>query len=334
MKRAISFKHPERVPYAWATLPWAEEHYPDEVARLKAEFPSDVIVCPSPFRESYRVSGSAYLAGNYTDEWGCAFENLMDGVIGEVKTPMVAELADFDLVEPPYDTLPDDYDKAFHMIREIHESTDLLLRADCCPRPWERYQFLRGTENAMMDIAYEEAELYELLDKIHRFYLTELEFWAQSDVDCLFFMDDWGTQNSLLIPPESWRKIFKPLYRDYCDIARKYDKLILMHSDGNILSIIPDLVEIGVNALNSQLFSMNLEEVAKIVKGKLALWGEIDRQHTLTDPDPEAGSRAVRSVVEHFYTAEGGLICNLEFGPGAQAETVRAALEAWSKVSY
>ncbi len=334
MKRAISFDYPDRIPYVWGTLPWANEHYPQEVEVLKAEFPPDVKVSPSPYRKSPRVSGDAYLAGTYTDEWGCVFENLMDGVIGEVKQPLVGDLADYDIVQPPYDTLPEDYDKAFAVIRSAYESTDRMLRADCCPRPWERYQFIRGTENAMMDVAYEEPEFYKLLDKIHQFYLTELEFWAQSDVDCLYFMDDWGTQNSLLISPESWRKIFKPLYRDYCAIARKYNKLILMHSDGNITSILPDLVEIGVNALNSQLFSMNLAEVAAIVKGKITLWGEIDRQHTLINPDPEAARLAVKSVVEHFYVPQGGLICNLEFGPGAQPQTVRAALEAWRAVSY
>lgn len=332
LKRTMTFDYPDRIPYTWGTLPWADEHYPEEVRRLREEFPGDVECSPSPYRAGSRVRGSAYKAGTYVDEWGCIFENLMDGVIGEVKTPLVADLADWDSVEPPYDTLPADPPTAYRMIAEARRSTDRMLRADCCPRPWERYQFLRGTENAMMDVAFDEPEFRRLLDKVHRFYLAEFEFWAKSDVDLLFFMDDWGSQNSLLISPESWRRIFKPLYRDYCEIARNYGKLVLMHSDGNILSIIPDLIEIGVNALNSQLFSMDLDAVAEVARGRIALWGEIDRQHILTDPDPEAGRQAVRAVADRFFEPSGGLIANLEFGPGARPATVRAALEAWREV--
>lgn len=332
LRKAMTFEYPDRIPYAWNTLPWADEHYPEELNQLRKDFPCDTTWSSSPYRASAREKGFPCKAGTYIDEWGCVFENLLDGVIGEVKKPIIENLADYELVEPPYDTLPLDTESAYAMIREAHKSKDLFLCAGCCPRPWERYQFLRGTENAMMDVAYEDVEFFKLLDKIHQYYLAEFEFWAKSDVDGLFFMDDWGTQISLLISPESWRKIFKPLYRDYCKIAHRYNKVVMMHSDGNILSILPDLIEIGVNAVNSQLFSMDLDAVAEITRGKIALWGEIDRQHILTDPDPDAGRRAVRAVADRMFTPKGGLICNLEFGPGANPATIRATLEEWSLV--
>ena len=51
-----------------------------------------------------------------------------------------------------------------------------------------------------------------------------------------------------------------------------------MHSDGYIRSIIPDLIEIGINAINSQLFCMPIEELAAEFHHKICFWGEIDRQ--------------------------------------------------------
>ena len=54
-----------------------------------------------------------------------------------------------------------------------------------------------------------------------------------------------------------------------------------MHSDGNITEIIPDLIEIGIDALNSQLFCMDIEELGKKFRGKITFWGEIDRQNIL-----------------------------------------------------
>ena len=111
----------------------------------------------------------------------------------------------------------------------------------------------------MMDIATGDSKAKALLKAVHEFYLKELEFWVKTDVDALMFMDDWGSQQNLLINPEQWRQIFKPLYKDYCDIAHANNKFAFMHSDGNILSIYPDLIEAGVDAINSQLFVMDME---------------------------------------------------------------------------
>ena len=91
-----------------------------------------------------------------------------------------------------------------------------------------------------------------------------LERWTQTDVDALFFMDDWGAQQALLISPELWRQVFKPMYRDYIDIAHGAGKAAFMHSDGHTLAILPDLIELGLDAINAQIFCMGLEPLARI----------------------------------------------------------------------
>ena len=94
-------------------------------------------------------------------------------------------------------------------------------------------------------------------------------------------MDDWGSQKSLLINPKQWRKIFKPLYKEYIDLAHQAGKKIFMHSDGYIFDIYGDLIELGLDAINSQLFIMDIEEIGKHFGGQITFWGEIDRQHLL-----------------------------------------------------
>lgn len=75
-------------------------------------------------------------------------------------------------------------------------------------------QFLRGTENLLMNLAYGEDKVYKLRDMLHEFFVREMEMWADTDVDGISFMDDWGTQKTLLISPILWREFFKPLYKD------------------------------------------------------------------------------------------------------------------------
>lgn len=79
----------------------------------------------------------------------------------------------------------------------------------------------------------------------------------------------------------------------------------------------------GLDALNSQIFCMGVEEVGRQFRGKIAFWGEIDRQHILPEGTKEDVQNAVRLVHESLY-ADGGMIAQCEFGPGAKPENVYA----------
>ena len=162
-------------------------------------------------------------------------------------------------MQPPIETLPADETVARDRDCAASEKS---IKAGCCPRPRERYQFLRGTMDAMTDIIEPAKAAVSMLQRIHQYHLRELEFWVKTDVDGIQFMDDWGARDQLLIPPTIWRDLFKPMYRDYCGLAHAHGKLTFMHSDGHISEIYPDLVEVGVDALNSQLFCMDLADLA------------------------------------------------------------------------
>ncbi len=333
MKRCLQFATPERVPRDLWTLPWAEKRFPRELAALRAEFPGDLVVAPvvgkpSPFR-----LGDPYLVGEAVDDWGCIFTNIHEGVHGEVKCPILTgDSPDAKTIRPPVENLPADPDKARDLVNRFCAQTDRFVLAQNLPRPWERYQFMRGTENSLADVMMPEEGMAACLKVIHDFYMREMEFWVSTDVDAVFFMDDWGSQNQLLIPPAVWRDLFKPLYKDYCDLAHAHGKFAFMHSDGCISEVYEDLVEVGVDAMNSQIFVMDMADLAKRVQGKITFWGEIDRQHVVTSPDPQKGRDAVRKVAGHLYDPRGGIIAQLEFGPGGCPDTVRAVYEEWTKV--
>lgn len=332
VQNCLRFESPERVPRDLWMLPWASNHFPAEVKALQERFPSDITKAVDVYKPSPCVEGDRYAKGRHVDEWGCVFINLQEGCIGEVREPIIKEMAEWQKVKPPYDTLPENKELARDRVNRFCAETDLFVLAPCCPRPWERYEFLRGVENAMLDVLEPEGGFLDLLKRIHEFHLKELEFWVATDVDGIMFMDDWGSQSNLLISPNYWREFFKPLYHDYCELAHSKNKFTFMHSDGHITAIYEELIEVGVDAINSQLFCMDMDELAKLAKGKITFWGEIDRQHILISPDPKAGRDAVRKVAEHLFDPKGGVIAQLEFGLGANPETVRAVLEEWEEI--
>ncbi len=102
-----------------------------------------------------------------------------------------------------------------------------------------------------------------------------------------------------------------------------------MHSDGYILDILPDLIEIGLDAINAQIFCMGVKRLGERCKGKITFWGEIDRQYLLSYGTAEEVINAVKSVHEALYD-NGGVIAQCEFGPGAKPENVYLVFETWN----
>ena len=265
-------------------------------------------------REPMSTNGAASSKANSAD------------ILARSKNPLLADWSDVGKIIPPVGML--DFDR--NAVNSFYRDSGKFVIAGCCPRPFERMQFIRTTVNTYIDLMDRPLEFALLLDRIHAFYLEEFELWAKTDVDGLMFMDDWGTQQSLLIAPELWRELFKPLYRDYIAIAHDHGKYCFMHSDGFITDIIPDLIELGLDALNSQLFCMGVENLGRRFRGDITFWGEIDRQHLLPYASIDEIANAVQIVRESLYD-NGGVIAQSEFGSGAQPENVFAVFDTWMK---
>lgn len=325
--RALEMRGPDRVPRDLWALPIAEiEQGADRMDRFRADWPIDFDEFAGGVRGT-QVRGKPHVVGQYTDEWGCTFENIHAGVIGEVKRPLLADWSDLDKLREPTELLDFDVDAVNARCR----ASDRFVRSVCVARPFERCQFLRGSENVFMDIAEDSDEFRELLGRLHAYYCKEMQAWARTEVDGLFWMDDWGTQQSLLINPATWREVFKPLYAEYVRIAHDADKKAFMHSDGNIADILPDLLEIGVDAINCQLFCMDIEALGRRFKGQITFWGEIDRQHILPHGSEQDARAAVRRVADALGSADGGVIAQFELGAAARFQNAVAVYDEWSR---
>jgi hypothetical protein len=327
VKAVLEFAAPERIPRQLWLLPWAAEHYPNELLHIQKAFPDDIVSSPAFYKSPLPTIGDMYAPGIYVDEWGCRFENVEAGIIGIVHEPLLRDWQDIDKVRIPQALLSVDVEQVNAFCRH----TDQFVLSGCGPRPFEQLQFIRTTENLLLDLARQPAELFVLLERMHQFYCRQLELWAGTAVDALTFLDDWGMQTSMLISPAMWRKLFKPLYHDYIEIAHAHGKYAFMHSDGYILDILPDLIELGLDAINAQLFCMDLQKLSECCKGKITFWGEIDRQYLLPQGTPAEIIAAVQSVKNALYE-NGGVIAQCEFGPGAKPENVHLVFETWSKM--
>jgi len=341
VSKALSFSHPDRAPRDLWWLPAVEMSQKEELNSLLRRIPMDIDKPKYKVGLSERQKGQPTILvpgsrppvfipekGNYVDEWGSVWHVAEDGIMGEVKEPVLDDLSKIAGLSPPWEYLETtDLSKVNRSCAE----SDKFMLSGICARPFERMQFVRGTEKLFIDLAYGTKEIFKLRDMIHEYNLKRIKMWLETDVDGILMMDDWGTQNSLLISPALWREFFKPLYAEYCDLIHKQGKYVFFHSDGWIEDLYDDMVEMKVDAINSQLFCMNIEKLAEKYQGKITFWGEIDRQRILPFGNVHEVTEAVYRVRKALDDGTGGVIAQCEWGKNNHMENMESVFEAWNK---
>jgi uroporphyrinogen decarboxylase len=148
---------------------------------------------------------------------------------------------------------------------------------------WERVIFMRGIENALLDMALNPAFLEELLRRLTEYVLETMRvLFASFRFDAVSLSDDYGTQRSMMMSPSAWRRFLKPRLAEIYDFAKKHNRAVLHHSCGNIYPIIGDMVDIGLEILDPiQPEAMDIFKLKREFGRRLTLCGGIRTQDLL-----------------------------------------------------
>jgi hypothetical protein len=94
----------------------------------------------------------------------------------------------------------------------------------------------------------------------------------------IFYMtDDLGQKQRPLISPAMYRRYFKPGVARFCKAVHSGGGKVMMHSDGNVMDIVPDFIEAGVDALHpwESAAGMDMAEGKRRWGDKLVLIGNV-----------------------------------------------------------
>ena len=161
----------------------------------------------------------------------------------------------------------------------------------------------------MMDTKLEKEKVIELSERIEIKLEEMVRQYVKCGADGVFFCEDWGTQNKLLISPTDWVEIFQPLYERFCNFAAENNITVWMHSCGYIYEIIPYLIETGIKVLQlDQPELMGIERLGKEFGGKITFWSPCDIQKILPTGDKELIEASIRCMYENWFINGGGLI--------------------------
>lgn len=163
---------------------------------------------------------------------------------------------------------------------------------------WESW-YVRGFEETLMDCIAEEDFYGELLDRFTDLTIALVGACADIPADAIMMGDDWGNQRGVMIGPERWRKFFKPRYARIFKAIHDQGKLAIMHCCGSAADIMGDIVEIGLDVLESvqpEAAGMNPYALKRAWGDKITFWGGLGSQSTI----PFATPAEVRQVIRRL----------------------------------
>jgi uroporphyrinogen decarboxylase len=196
---------------------------------------------------------------------------------------------DLDGYEPPR-LSDEDFVHYRAQAEALYQNTDFAIVAPLGP-PYELFYGL-GTgdfEMWMITLASEPDYVSELYEKLVDAWLDNLRRFVDAvgdRVQILQVNDDFGTQHSLFLSVDMYRRQIMPFYKRGLDwIHQHTDMKVLLHSDGAIFPLIPSLIETGFDILNpvqTSATGMDPVPLKELCRGRLAFWGgSLDCQKTL-----------------------------------------------------
>jgi uroporphyrinogen decarboxylase len=189
---------------------------------------------------------------------------------------------------------------------------------------------LVGLETAMIMLKSDRLIFEEMLDHVFTYTYAYCELLLEacgSLMPILCLGDDFATQRGLMIDPVDWRRLLKPRFAQLFQLGKSKDKFIWFHSCGDITSILPDLLDIGLDVWETvQLHTLPMTpEKLKQEFGKhMTFFGGINTQHLPFASTSEVIEETTRCI--EVLGSDGGYICGPDhhIKPDVSAETTIA----------
>lgn len=312
---AIRMESPETIPVSFCILPVAWMEYGKELQRLIDDYPQFFHGKKVDLDKVYDNLPPTFRKGKIVDEWGCVWENEIEG-------------AEAIVTGHPIKCEEDIYSMKIPENRSGHLPHGFM---------YLRLLDLCGFEDAMVYFAEEDKAIETLIDKVLEYNVYQIASKLPRTGEIVGFADDLGMQTGLAIGAERWRKYLAPCYRKMYGIVKSYDpsKLIHMHTDGCIYEIMPDLIECGVDMINPQFRANGLDNLVRVCRKERIIPIDLDLDRQLF---PFATRSQlfdhVGECVEALYLPEGALSLRVNFDHSVPLDNMAAVLDAVEKYRH
>lgn len=212
--------------------------------------------------------------------------------------------------------------------RDHHDNYTVLWVGDL----WERATFMRGMVEALEDLILNPVFMHELLDRLTERILSTMEILFRGPAfDAIAVSDDYGVQRSMVMAPDTWRRVIKPCLKTIYAFAHANGRAVFHHSCGHIVPIIPDLIDLGLDILHPiQPEAMDVYDLKRQFGRHLTLCGGLRTQDLLPRGTPEQVRDEVRRLQDDLgrggrYILEPGITLQADIPPENLVSLVETA---------
>jgi len=153
-----------------------------------------------------------------------------------------------------------------------------------------------GLENFSYALLDDPSLVEEILDIYTEWTREVVEEMQKVGVDIIWFTDDIAFNSSMMFSPEFFKEIVKPKLKR---VMEKVKVPSIFHSDGYILPVLDDIIDLGINAVHPlDPSALDIKEVKKKYGSRLCLIGNIDLRYTLVSGSIEDVRREVKQRIE------------------------------------
>lgn len=335
--KAVQFDSPDWTPCRVGLMPATWMKYREDVEQVVLAHPRLFPGYAKGSKDFDRIDYPLYELGRRTDAWGTVWENVAQGLDSH---PVGFPLEDWSALEgytPPDPLTQDlfgprpDWEKVKQGLAAAKARGDLATGGGLSHGfMYMRLFYLRGFQNLMLDLATDDPRLGRLIRMVEDYNAPVIRKCLQCGAEFMSFGDDLGLQRALPMSPAMWRRFIRPSYDRLFRPCRQADVPVYLHTDGHVLEIIPDLIEVGVRVLNPQIRANGLEGLKELAKGKVCIDQDLDRQ-LWPFATPSQIEEHIGTVFEGLFLPEGGLMLFAECEPDVPLENIDAICAALEK---
>ena len=210
--------------------------------------------------------------------------------------------------------VPDIGNVSGDLIRRFAEETDFFVFAQI-GGPISMVNELIGMEDYMVYSLTNTEEIKELAGKIMVYEIQKAKLFIDNGADGILLADDMAFNSGVFLPPYIMDEVAYPFYEEAIREIKAYkDVPIVLHTDGNINSVLPKIVELGFDGIQSLQPSadMDIGEVKEKYGDQICLIGNIDLDYIMTFASPEEVRADVEKTIRQAAKGSGFILstCN------------------------
>ena len=217
------------------------------------------------------------------DAWGVT-RSFPENVPGPfpVHTPEKIVIKDIenwrDYVKVPSVKFDDDAWGPFIEMANKVDKNEKFVAVMEAPGIFEQSHYLCEIQNTLMYFYTNPDELKEVYEMITDYeYAMAEEICSHLHPDAVFHHDDWGSQQSTFISPDMFREFIKPCYEKVYGYYKQHGvELIVHHSDSYAATLVPDMIDMGIDVWQGVMRTNNIKELIDKYGGKISFMGGID----------------------------------------------------------